>query len=454
VAHLAQLINQQREVNEITFDQKDFVNQARVDDKAVQAEYEAHQDRYATPRQVRVQYAVLSLTHLEQGIQVSDAEIRKFYDANQGRYQEPERRRASHILIQASQGGDAKAKAAAKAKAEQVLAEVRKAPAKFADLARQHSQDPGSGQNGGDLGAFTRDMMVKPFSDAVWSMKVGDISGLVESQFGFHIIRLDGVIAGAKMGVDLVKREIQQTLRQQEAQRRFADAAERFSNMAYEQPDSLEPVAKEFGLKLEVSGWVDEKHASPAFLANPRLMEALFAEDSLRKRHNVEAVEVAPNTLVSARVVEYRPAGLRPLADVAQEIRQALVLARARALANETGKKALAAAQSGQNVPGWSAPMTLSRARPLNVPREALKAVFRATPSKMPVFVGVETGDGYRVYRINRVMPVDASAQVEPMRADLRRLIAQEEVRAYLESLKSKADIKIEPASLEPEADK
>jgi peptidyl-prolyl cis-trans isomerase D len=453
VAHLAELIGQQREVNEIIFDQQAYATRVKVDDKDVQAEYDANKGRYTTPRQVRVQYVVLSLTQLEKGIQVSDEAARKFYESNQTRYQEPDRRRASHILIQLPQGADAKAKAAARAKAQQILDEVRKTPSKFADLARQHSQDPGSGQNGGDLGAFTRDAMVKPFADAVWSMKVGDISGLVESPFGFHIIRLDGIIPGTKLGFEAVKGEIQQALRQEEAQRRFAEAAERFSNMVYEQPDSLEPVAKEFGLTLETSDWIHEQATSPAFLANPRLKEALFAEDSLRKHHNVEAVEVAPNTLVSARVLEFRPAGVLPLAEVARDIRGKLTQERARKLAIEEGRKALAAVQAGQNVAGWSAPMTLSRAQPLNIPKAALTAIFRANVSKLPVHVGVETDQGYRLYRINRVVAVDGSAQTQRMQADLRRLIAQEEVRAYLEYLRAKADIKIEPTALEGRAE-
>lgn len=450
VAQLAALLGQQREVNEISFDQQVFLNQAKVDDKAVQTEYEAHKDNYATPRQARVQYAVLSLANLEQNIKVSDADALKYYEANAARYQEPERRRASHILMQVPQGADAAAKAAAKAKAEQILAEVQKTPGRFADLARQHSQDPGSGQNGGDLGAFTRDMMVKPFADAVWSMKQGEIRGLVESQFGYHIIRLDGVIPGAKMGFDVVKGEIQQALRQQEAQRRFAEAAERFSNMVYEQPESLDAAAKEFNLKLETSDWIDEKKASPAFLANPRLLEALFSADSLQKHHNVEAVEVAPNTLVSARVVEYRAAGMRPLAEVAPGIRQQLLQAQAHKLAVEAGQKALATAQAGQALNGWSAPMTLSRSQPLSIPREGLKAVFRANVSTLPVYAGAETAEGYRLYRVNRVVAGGAAPQVEQMRADLRRLVAQEEVRAYLEHLRAKAEIKIKPESLVP----
>lgn len=122
---------------------------------------------------------------------------------------------------------------------------MRKTPAKFADLAREHSQDPGSGAKGGDLGTFSRNMMVKPFADAVWSMQPGEIKGPVESQFGFHIIRLDGIVGGAKLGFAVVKDEIVKSLRQQEAQKRFVESAERFSNIVYEQPDSLEPAAKE-----------------------------------------------------------------------------------------------------------------------------------------------------------------------------------------------------------------
>lgn len=453
VARLAALIGQQREVNEVTFDQQRFLDQAKVDDRAVQAEYEARKDSFATPRQVRVQYAVLSLSSLEKAVHPSDEDARKYYEANQSRYQEAEKRRASHILIQVPQGADAAAKEAARAKAQGILAEVQKAPKRFAELARQHSQDPGSGEKGGDLGAFTRDMMVKPFADAVWSMRPGEIRGLVESQFGFHIIRLDGVVPGAKMGFEMVKGEILQALRQQEAQRRFAEAAERFSNLVYEQPESLEPVAREFGIQLETSGWIDEKQASPAFLANAQLLAALFAEDSLKKHNNVEAVEVAPNTLVSARVVEYRPAGMRAFADVAPEIRQRLIQAQARKLAVEAGRKALAAAQAGQSVAGWSAPMTLSRGQPLNVPQEAIKAVFRANVAKLPAYVGAETPEGYRLYRINRVTNVDATAQMERMRVDLRRLVAQEELRAYLENLKNRAKIEIDPSAMEPAAE-
>ncbi len=456
VERLARLLSQQREINEAAFDAKSHANAVKIDDKAVEADYQARQKDYTTPVQARAQYVVLSQTLLEEGIQVGDEQVRKHYEANAARFQEPEQRRAAHILIKVDEGADAKSRQAAKARAEQLLAEAVKTPSKFADLARQHSQDPVSGAQGGDLGAFTRDMMVKPFADAVWSMKPGEIRGLVESQFGYHIIRLDKVVVGAKLGFDVVKDEIRRELRQQEAQRRFVESAERFSNLVYEQPDSLEPAAKEFGLKLEESGWLAKgQTAQPAILANPRLMDSLFSEDALAKRQNIEAIEVAPNTLVAARVIEHRPAGLLPLADVAGDIRARLAREAARKLAIEAGRKALEAARSGQGpAVTFSAPMTVSRMQPLNLPPASVRAIFSAETGKLPAYLGVESADGYRVYRINRVVANDPPAeQTGKIRADLRRLLAQEEMRAYLESVKAKAKIKIAPSALEPKAE-
>ncbi|MDO9225044.1 MAG: SurA N-terminal domain-containing protein [Pseudomonadota bacterium] len=446
------LLAQEREVNEVGFDRKDFLAAVQVDQAAIQADYDAHKSDYATPATLRVQYLVLSQAALAEKVQVSDEQANKFYEANAARFQEPERRRASHILIKIDAAGDAKARAAAKASAEQILAEVKKTPASFDDLARKHSQDPVSGARGGDLGAFTRDMMVKPFSDAAFLLQQGAISGLVETQFGYHIIRLDAIVPGAKIGFALAKADILSELKQQEAQRRFIETAERFSNMVYEQPDSLAPAAKEFGLNIEESGWFD-RNTAPAPLASERLLDALLSEDARGKKQNTEAVEVSPNTLVSARVLEYRAAGQRPLAEVAEVIRQKLSLELARKRAIEAGGKALENARAGQPI-GWPAPMTVSRMRPLNLTPQSVKAVFRADAGKLPAYAGAETTEGYRLYRINRV----AAGQTQPemvkrIRDDVRRMVAQEEMRAYLENLRANAKIKIAPSALEPKAE-
>jgi len=455
VTRLSNLLAQQREVSEVIFDFVAFTQAVKIDDAAIEAEYKARQASFATPASVRVQYLTLSQAGLEAGVQVSDEQVRKYFDENPAQFQEPEQRRASHILIKLEAGADAAAKQAAKARAEKLLAEVRQTPAKFADLARQHSQDPGSGAKGGDLGTFPRDVMVKPFADAVWAMQPGEIQGPVESQFGFHIIRLDGIVGGAKLGFEVVKDDIAKSLRQQEAQKRFVDTAERFSNMVYEQSDSLEPAAKEFGLKIEQSDWISEGNAQPTILGDSRLMAALLSDEALKNKQNVEAIEVAPNTLVSARVIEHRPAGVRPLAEVAASIRSSLTATAARKLAAEAGKKALAAAMAGnQSGLTLSAPMSVSRMQPLNVPAASIRAIFSARADKLPTWAGVESPEGYRVYRINRVVAGEMpSEQVKAMRNDLRRLLAQEEMRAYLESIRAQSKVKIAPTSLEPKAE-
>ncbi|MCU0841259.1 MAG: SurA N-terminal domain-containing protein [Thiobacillaceae bacterium] len=451
---LGRLLAQKREIQEVLFDINRYLNSVQVDDKAVEAEYNAHRQDYGTPAQVRVQYAVLSTDLLSSQIQIDEAVARQYYEQNQARYQEPEQRRAAHILIKIEPGTDAKARQAAQDKATRLLREVQANAARFAELARANSEDPVSGQQGGDLGAFTREMMVKPFADAVFSMKPGEIRGLVETEFGFHIIRLDGVIPGAKLGFDLVKGEILDELRKQEAQRHFAEAADRFSNLVYEQPDSLEPAAKELRLTLQESGWVSRKAAEPGFLAHPRLMEALFSEESLRGKHNTEAVEVAPNVLVAARVLEHRPEGTRPLQEVAAEIRLKLTAKAAREQAVAAGQQALKAAQAGQAPTGMGAPMTVSRMQPLNLPAEAIKAVFKADASRLPAYVGLDSREGYRLYRINRVIQGETGPdQVKLIRRDLQRLTAQEELRLFLEQARGQAKIRINQDVVEKKAD-
>lgn len=446
---LGRLLSQQREVQEAVFDIQAYLNTIRIEDAAVEKEYAAHQQDYAMPAQMRTQYLMLSPDSLKGQISITEAEAKQYYEANQAQYQEPEQRRASHILIR-PQGNDPKAFEKARAQAKDLLGQLRAAPERFAELAGKYSQDPMSAAQGGDLGSFTRDTMVKPFADAVFAMKVGELSGLVETEFGVHIIRLTGITPGAKLGFDVVKGEIMEQLADQAAQRKFAEAAERFSNLVYEQPDSLEPAAKEFKLSLQDSGWIARKPGQPGVFGNERLLDAVFGEEALQKKQNTEAIEVSANTLVAARVLEHRPEGQRPLAEVAAEIRLKLTAEAARRKAVEAGEAALKAALAGQTPAGLGAPMTVSRMKPLNMTPDALKAVFRAGTQPLPQYVGLESREGYRLYRINKMTPGEVAAeQAQMIQRDLLRLAAQEEFRAYLEHARANAKISVNQDVLE-----
>lgn len=441
---LSALMAQQREVSEVVFAADAYLKGVTVDDQAVAAEYEAHKNDFATPAQVRIQYLVLSSEAIRAGIKITDQAAKDYYEANKANYQEPEQRRASHILV----------KAADKAKADEIYKQVQANPGKFAELARQHSQDPGSAANGGDLGSFTRDAMVKPFADAVFSMKPGEIRGPVQSEFGYHIIRLDGITPGTAVAFEAVKAEILQALAQQEAERKFAEVADRFGNLVYEQPDSLAPAAKEFALQIKETGWIGRNQADPAFLAKPALMDALFSPEALDKHQNTEAVEVAPGTLVSARVLEHKPAGVRPLAEVAAVVRAKLSLRAAQAKAVAAGQAAEKALAAGQPVAGLSAAVLVSRMQPSKLPPEGIKAVFKANAAKLPAVVGVETHDGYHLYRISRVVEATPDENRRKLvQRDLGRLAAQEELRAYMAYVKAKTGVKINDAILEKKAE-
>jgi len=453
VAPVVRQLAQQREVNEVVFSVQSYLNSVKIDDASVEAEYKANPARFTLPPQARIQYVVLSLAGLADKIEVSDADVQKVYDSNKARYQEPEQRRASHILIKTDAAATPAAKAEARARAEKLLAEVRANPGRFADLARQNSGDPGSAARGGDLGSFTRDMMVKPFADATWGLKVGELSGIVESQFGFHIIRLDAITPQAVMGLAAVRGDIVNEIKDQEAKRRYADLAEHFSNLVYEKPDSLEPAAKEAGVSVQESGWISQTQAEPAILMNQALLAAVFAPEALTKKQNTEAIEVGANTLVAARVIEHKPAGLLPLAQVAPSIRANLAAKAAHGKAMAAGAAALAAAQAGQAPVGLGMPVKVSRMQGAGLPPQAVKAIFKAATGKLPAYTGIEAQDGYHLYRINQVHQGEAPAGLdEQVRRDLNRMIGQEELRAYLEYVRARNKVEINNAILEKKA--
>ena len=187
------LTNQQRVVTVAEIKTKDFVNQVKVDPVQVKAYYEQHKAKLMNPEQVKIEFLLMSATNLITGVSVSDAEVRKFYDENADKFSANEQRSASHILIGFGVNPTPEKKLEAKAKTEGILAEIKKNPKSFEALAAKHSQDEGSAVKGGDLGSFGRGAMVKPFEDAAFSMKVNEVSDLVESEFGYHIIKVTGI---------------------------------------------------------------------------------------------------------------------------------------------------------------------------------------------------------------------------------------------------------------------
>ncbi|MCV2363995.1 SurA N-terminal domain-containing protein [Paucibacter sp. DJ1R-11] len=436
---------QQREVQLQRFQAKDFAAAIAPSDAELEAFYKDSKNaaQFQVAENAQIQYLVLDLEALKAGVSFSDEDLRKYYSENQSRYTVSEERRASHILIKAAQDAKADERAKAKAKAEELLAQLRKSPAQFAELARKNSQDEGSATNGGDLDFFARGAMVKPFDDAAYALKQGEISNVVESEFGYHIIQLTGVRGGDKKSFESVRAEIEAEVRKQLAQKRYVEVAEQFSNGVYEQSDSLQPVADK--LKLSVLNATVQRKPAPGVsgpLASAKLLEAVFSDDSLRNKRNTEAVESAPNQMVAARVVQHNPAHLLPLAQVKDTVRSQLVRQLAGAQAAKAGAARVAELQKAgaSEAGGLEAAVVVSRALPRDLPRKVLEGILSADASKLPTVVGIDAGDGsYVLARINKLLPRD------PAVVDAKRAAAQYaqawsgvEAQAYLNALKTR----------------
>lgn len=455
---MLRLQSEERQFSEFRIASDQFADKVKIEMAAVQKFYDENKSRFEVPEQVKAEYVVLSLDALLPQVTVGDAEVKAWFEGHQDRYQQAEERRASHILIQTN-GDTGKEKAKAKAKAEEVLKELQKAPSRFADLAKQYSQDPGSAQKGGDLGFFGRGMMVKPFEDAVFAQNEGEISGLVESDFGYHIIKVTGIKSAKQRPLTEVRAEIEGELKRQAATRKFAEAAESFNNMVYEQSDSLQPVVDKFKLKIQQSGWL-QKNADPQMLAalgplgNEKVVTALFSEDSVKNKRNTEAVEVAPNTLVAARVAEHVPASTRPFDSVKGDIEKYLKAQEAQAQAKAAGEARLAELIKGEDKIAWTASRSVSRlqARQLQLPPAALQAIFKADVQKLPAYVGVSVGNVYALYKITKVSQPEKidENQLKALRAEYGSIVAQEDLSAYLSSLRARYKIDVNKAALEP----
>lgn len=448
---------QQREVQFQPFAAQTFAATLVPKDADLEAYYKDPKvaTKFQRPESADIEYVVLDAASLQAGEKLNAEDVQKFYENNVKRYTADEERRASHILIKAGADMSAADKAKAKAKAEELLAEARKNPAGFAELAKKNSQDPGSAERGGDLDFFGKGAMVKPFEDAVYALKKGEISNVVQSDFGYHIIMLTDLRGGQVRPFETVKAEIESELRRQQAQKHYSEMAEDFGNTVYEQSDSLKPAADKFKLAIQ-KATVSRKPAPDATgpLASTKLLEAVFENDTLKNKRNTAAVEAGGNQLVSARVVEYKPARVPALAEVKPAVTAAWVQEHAADAAKKAGEARLAELQKGGDAKGLGEVVTVSRAKPGVLPQKALDAVMRADASKLPAYVGVDAGDGnFLVVKIEKLVARDP-ALIDAKRAadQYARAWSAVEMQGYYNALKSEYKASIKPSALKATA--
>jgi len=445
---LIRLSQQEREVSLYTDSIDQYVLKAKVSDEEAKRYYDEHHSEFETPEQVRADYLVLSADNLASQIALSADEIRKYYDEHPNRFQT---RQVSHILISVPPNAAPESKAQARAKADEIYQQLVKNPSEFAELAKKYSQDPGSAANGGDLGFISRGATVKPFEDAVFQMTVGEIAGPVETQFGYHIIKL---VAIKPTPFEQAKNQIESELKQQKAIKKFNELAENFSNMVYEQSDSLKPAAQAFKLSIQQSPWLTKDSKSAGLISNDKVLQALFSNDAIKNNRNTDAIEVAPNTLLAAHVVEHKAASLNTYQEARAQINKVLLLKHASELAVKDGKEKLAMLREGKDLKlSWGPPVLINRqSASKGADPGVVGAVFAADVSKLPAYAGtIDPEGGITLIRINRIQDSNAvnDAQRKELTEQLRRLVAQEQFNAYLASIRHKGDVKINREQLE-----
>ena len=322
VKRVIQLIKQKRDISYAIIKADDYKDSVTVSDEEIKNYYQNFQHQFENPEQIKLAYLEISRSDFAKDIQVSEEKIEKYYQDNSSLYTQPERRQASHILFAFPSDADNDVKEKIKAEAQTVLDEI-KSGADFSEMAKQHSKDPGSAEKGGDLGFFGKGEMVPAFEESAFTLKPGDISELVESPFGFHIIKLVAIEGGEKKSLDEVKDEITETLQFDLAENTYFENAENMQTLAYEQPDSLDAVASELAMTIKESDLIT-RNGGEGIFSNQKLLSAAFSESVLEEGNNSDLIELDDDHVAVFRIIERIPANIKPLEEVKQKIQTRL----------------------------------------------------------------------------------------------------------------------------------
>ncbi|CAN7352767.1 SurA N-terminal domain-containing protein [Caballeronia sp. dw_19] len=448
---LTEIAEQRRDVQGLALRTVDYTAKIQPTDAQVKSYYDAHSAEFATPESATIQYLVMSPATLSAALKPSDADLKKYYDDNIARFKTQAQVRVSHILITAPKDASAADKAKAKQQAETLLAQVKAHPDQFAEIAEKNSQDPGSAAKGGDLGYFSRGMIAggQAFDDAAFGLKKGEISGIVQTDFGYHIIEATDVKPSVTQPFDEVKDAITKEVVAQQAAKSLADDAEGFTSTVYEQSKSLQPAADKYKLQIQTAtlgSKPDPKLPPDSPLNNSKFLAAIFAPDAVKQHNNTQAIDIGNSTLIAGRVTDYKAAAVPALDTIKDAVRTKVVAEEAAQAARKDGEAKLAELQKSNSTAGFSSVSKVSRNDAQGMPPAALAAIFKADSSKLPAYVGVDLGaDGYAIYRVNGIEKPDpvTADRLTGAQQQVAQVYAQAEMESYLESLKARSKVKI-----------
>jgi peptidyl-prolyl cis-trans isomerase D len=448
-SELKLLVNLQQQTRDFDFAFVKASDQAaavEVNDEKLNTWYSLNQQRYATPEQLSLQYVLLKGSDLAKDVKVADADIETYYNANLARYQGEERRRVSHILLEsADENLDLYNKAA------ELLKQLQ-AGADFADVAKKNSSDTVSAENGGDLDFITKGVMDQEFETAAFALaKAGDLSGVVKSSFGYHIIKLTEVEAATVKPLTEVKAQIESAVQAEKAVEQFAELQQKLATVSFEVADTLEDAAKAIGGKVQNTELFSKDNV-PADLNYPAVLNVVFSSEFIDGQVNSEVIEVAPQQVLVARVIEHKAPKTRTFDEVKAEVQTAYVAEQSAGLAKTKAEQLAADIAAGKAVADVVVAEKLTLDKVTANPRfgGAMDAQIRnkafelAKPAEGKVSVAataLQSGDAALVV-LNKVTEVPATTEptVEELQGYSSQL-SQNNYEVVRKALREKADI-------------
>lgn len=452
------LERQQRDLAFLRVSAEAFRPGVEVTQEEIEAFYQDNQGRFQQPERVKLNYVELTMDTLAAQADISDEALRERYESvKEQRFTEPGSREVSHILLDVPADADEEALQSARQELEEVRRQIVSGEAGFAAMAREHSADPGSASEGGDLGTVRRGEMVPAFEEVAFSLEEGEISEPVRTDFGLHLIKVTEVRPAKVQPFDAVRDQIEADLVEQRLANRFYELGSQVANVAYESPESLEPVAEQFDLEIKTTDWIPRGGTEEGLGSNQAVVEAAFSNDVLEQEYNSQLLELSERRNVVVRVAEHRPARTRPLEDVRDRIEQALAQRKASEQARERGQSLLEKLRAGEldmssvdeQAVAFQAPGMVQRDAD-GVPAPVLDAAFKLSvgDDASAAYDGTSLpGGDYAVLRVTDVSDgqladLEASER-ESLRERLRGIRTRTALESLVSALRAQTDITI-----------
>jgi len=436
---------------------KNYLDAVKVSDEEIKEYYSTHKQNFMTQSQVKISYLLLDAAELATQISVTDKQLQDYYTDNKDSFLTPEQKRVAHIQFELA---DAK-------KADEVYAKLQKGE-KFADMAKQFSVDAGSATQGGEIGVLEAGSLDKAFEDALGKLAKDEYSKPVKTEFGYHIIKLLELKPGTSKSFAEAKADVEKLYRKKQADDLFLDRKDQLYNKTYENPDSLEVAAVEFGMKIKTSGWFtragsktdivtkDSKVVSEAFSGD------VFADGDAGRSLNSKLIELkdkdghASDKVVVIRLADYKPSEEQSLEQIKPEIIKTIKYKQAGIKLEEDLQAGLKLAQEGtvleqlakDNSLQYKAAGLVGR---IDQKHDALmlQAAFKAAkPAKdKPTFITAHTSNGDGVLVAINAIQAGLEQKDNPSRGFMaqfmQRFAGNEELTAFVEQLKSETEITI-----------